>query len=114
MFDFIYCVCRYWDDGTPTSTRPRSKNRHYVMRNDRKQVPLVPWAKFLDLWSVSDLNIASRILRAGCYHDWTEEEAQFLQLLRKDYAELLLLNPDDPLEKYQDQLAKAPPQAWHS
>ena len=67
---------------------------------------LVRWAKFLDLWSVDDLNTASRMLRCGCYNDLAEKERKLLQTLRDKYSDLLFLKKDDGLKSFQKQLRR--------
>lgn len=98
---------RYFDDGTPTSVRPRAKDRDYaILKDQTNTISLVEWAKFLELWSIQDLNAAARLLRVSSFHDLAKDERDLLCTLRRRYSHLLFLKADDPLQKYQCKLQK--------
>ena len=79
------------------------KNRNI---STHESISLVDWGRFLELWSVEDLDAASRILRVSSVHDLSDEECDLLRILRTSYSHLLLLQPSDPLHKYQRVLKK--------
>ena len=94
----------YFDDGSPTSERARSKDRYYMKNNSissQSSISLVEWGRFLSLWSVNDLDAASRILRVSSVHDLSDDETDLLRTLRTQYSHLLFLDPTAPLHKYQ-------------
>ena len=95
---------RYCDDGS-VATSDRSVDRHYAVRQDNK-VSVVDWGRFLDLWSVDDLDSAARMVKVETVHDLDRAETKLLSILRNKYAHLLFLKPDDPFKLYQRQLRK--------
>ena len=90
----------------PSAQGPNRRTDTTLWRDRKEKVSLVRWAKFLDLWSVDDLNTASRMLRCGCYNDLAEKERKLLQTLRDKYADLLFLKKDDGLKEYQKTLRR--------
>ena len=96
------CGWTYWDDGTKAKYRPR---RHYAFR--KGVAPVVSenkWIEFLNRWTPEELGTATGLVQAGVYSDLNESQRHLLQILRTNYADVLLLKSDDPLHVYQTRL----------
>ena len=93
---------RFYDDGV-TVARKRPQ-RHYAFRQGSP--PLVSenkWASFINFWSRADLANATNLVCAHVCADLTADEQDLLFNLRK-FADVLLLQKDDPLHVYQMRL----------
>ena len=71
-----------------------------------QEISVVEWGRFLELWSVDDLDSAARMLRVSSVQDLAADERELLRLLRDKFSHLLFLNRDDPFELYQKQLRR--------
>ena len=93
---------RFWDDTTKAQHNPK---RQYAFRKGVK--PLVSenkWARFLNDWSIRDLETATGMVTAGVYADLNQDQRDMLAWLRNHYHDVLLLGREDPLHSYQTRL----------
>ena len=93
---------RYWDDTTKAHYKPK---RQYAFRKGTR--PLVSenkWARFLNDWSITDLEVATGLVTAGVYADLNVKQRDMLSWLRNHYHDVLLLDREDPLHSYQTRL----------
>ena len=92
---------RYFADGTYAK---ESLNRYYALRKGTNYpFKLREWIRFLQMWSIRDLDNGARIIRAQTAKDLGDEELKLIQRLR-EWAGILYLKKDDPLSAYQNQL----------
>ena len=92
---------RYYDDGSKARERPQ---RHYAFREGSP--PLVSenrWETFLNYWNSDDLASATNLVCAHVVADLTMNEQDLLCNLRQ-FADVLLLDKQDPLHVYQTRL----------
>ena len=91
------CLCRYFHDDTVAA---RNTWRSYATRTDVSYtISLNRWAKFLNGWTVKDMDAAGSMLECECEHELGLPEWDVLKKLRS-FADVLFLKADDELSVF--------------